>query len=288
MRDRLPAMVDKRLKIVTVRQFVSGETVVILTIANVSSSVDDPSFAAAVAAIGLQVSRDFQPEWNVVATISGTKLSMTGPQVALDTPTDAIIYLGDSSEDPTTGVSNVYGYHFANYNHIPYGFVYLDVCKQYGEVWSCTLSHEVLELLADPTASQTVSGPASANQPASGPNVYYDLEVCDPTQGDNYSINGVTVSNFVMKSYFNMLGGSANTNFLNLALTRFGTRPGGYFQYEDSGSAHQVNGSQVDAQRIAARAILGRYRRNARRAARLTSHHVLSRQASETIPPTKT
>ena len=45
----------------------------------------------------------------------------------------------------------------------------------YGEVWTSTLSHEVLELLGDPTAVMTVTGLAPKG--ASG-SVHYDLEVC--------------------------------------------------------------------------------------------------------------
>lgn len=244
----------------------------ILTIANISTTVDDPSFAAAVAAIGAQVSNDFAPEWGVDATLNGTRLSLQG-QAPLQSATDAIIYLGEESQDPTTGVANAYGYHFANYSHIPYGFVYLDVCAKYGEDWSCTLSHEVLELLADPTAAKMITGPDPRAGAGPGATVAYDLEVCDPTQGDTYLINGLKVSNFVMQSYFGMPGGSPNTNFLNLALTPFGVRPGGYFQYEDGTTALQVNGSSVPAARIAARSILGHYRRNGRRAERLTHRH---------------
>ncbi len=59
------------------------------------------------------------------------------------------------------------------------------------------------------------------------------------------------------------------TNFLNLTLSPFGVRPNGYIQFEADDRAHQVIGEMVDARRLAARAILGDYRRNARRARRL-------------------
>jgi hypothetical protein len=239
-----------------------------LTIANVSTTIDDQSFATTVDAISTQIARDFSPLWGVTAAVSGTRLNLAGGQASVNAPADAIIYVGESSADPTTGVSGVFGYHSDNYSHIPYGFVYLDVCQQYAEPWSCTLSHEVLELLADPTAALTVAGPAPAGSTDSS--VYYDLEVCDPTQSDQYAINGVTVSNFVTKAYFGIVGGpTSNTNFLNLALAPFAVRPKGYVQYEDAAGVNQINGSKVDAKRLAARNILGKHRRNARRAARI-------------------
>jgi hypothetical protein len=243
-----------------------------LTIADISTSIDAATFSSTVAGIGLQVSRDFQSEWNTNATLAATQLDLTGTQVSLNTATDAVIYVGDSSADPTTGVGGAFGYHSDNYGHIPYGFVYLDVCSQYGEAWSCTLSHEVLELLADPTAVLTVTGP---DPQLPGGSVYYDLEVCDPTQGDTYLVNGIKVSNFVNKAWFQMVGGSSSTNFLNLTLSPFKVRPGGYCQYEDSAGSHQINGSKVDAQRLNARKILGSWRRNARRAGRLGRHQAI-------------
>lgn len=237
-----------------------------LVVANISTKIDQATFAAAVKAIGLQVSRDFAPQWGTSATLTDTQLDLAGGQANIAAAAGAIIYVGDSSADPTTGVSNAFGYHDVNYGHIPYGFVYLDVCNQYGEVWTCTLSHEVLELLADPTAVLKVTGPApGSTQGLSGPTVSYDLEVCDPTQSDTYQINDVTVSNFVNKAYFGMAGGGASTNFLNLLLAPFGVRPQGYCQYEDSAGSHSVDGSRVDAKRLAARAMLQGWRRNARR-----------------------
>jgi hypothetical protein len=236
-------------------------------IANLSTSIDDATFAAAVAAIGMQVSRDFRPAWGAGATLTAARVALDGGQTDINGAASAVIYVGESSSDPTTGVAGAFGYHSTNYGDLPYAFVYLDVCAQYGEAWSCTLSHEVLELLADPTTVLSAMGPSPLVGAPAGQTVRYDLEVCDPTQGDSYKINGVTVSNFATKAYFGMTVGASATNFLNLTLAAFGVRPGGYVQYEDSTGTHQVNGAKVDAQRLAARAMLAGYRRNARRAA---------------------
>ena len=234
-----------------------------VTIANISKSISAADFRAVVAAIRRQVNEDFGPEWNVTATIRATALSIT-KNAPVQGKHDAILYLGDSSQDPTTGVSGALGYHSTNHGDIPYGFVYLDVCQQYGEEWSTTLSHEILELLGDPTAVLTVTGPA----PKGRGSVHYDLEVCDPTQGDSYDVDGITVSNFVGRSYFGLVGGSGHTNFLGLALKPFGVRPRGYLQYEDKTGAHQIMGEKITETQIAARQLMKTARRNTRRAAR--------------------
>jgi hypothetical protein len=173
-----------------------------LTIANVSTQVTHKEFRAAVAAIGKQVTLHFKPEWGVGATLKAIALPLGAKKAPIQRGADAVIYLGDSSSDSNTGVKGAYGYHDTNNKRIPYGFVYLDICAESKEIWTSVLSHEVMELLADPDAVLTVSGPRPKH--ASGPKpkhitgtVYYDLEVCDPTQGDQYKIDKIVVSNFV-------------------------------------------------------------------------------------------
>jgi len=237
-----------------------------LTVANISTGVAAADFEAAIAAIARQVTEHFLPEWGATANLSGIAASRADPNAPIPGNHDAIIYLGDRSNDPTNGVDDVLGYHSTNYALLPYGFVYLDICTKYGDKWTSTLSHEVLELLADPTAVLSVAG--SAPNGAQG-TVQYDLEVCDPTEGDTYEIDTVTVSNFVGRSYFGMVGGSGNTNYLKLDLAAFGVRPKGYLQYEDGSDTHQILGARVTKRKLAAKKLLKSGRRNERRRLRL-------------------
>ncbi len=239
-----------------------------LVIANVSTQVAHAEFRAAIRAIQKQVTDHFKPEWGVGAALKPITISLGARKAPIQKDADAILYLGDSSSDPTTGVKDAYGYHAANNKGIPYGFVYLDICASSKEPWSCTLSHEVLELLGDPDAVLTATGPSPKNASAT---VYYDLEMCDPTQGDTYKIDGIVVSNFVGRRYFGMSGGSGRTNHLNMRLRPFGVRPGGYLQYEFSGKAHQIYGSRVTDKQKAAKKKMEHIRRNARREGRLSA-----------------
>jgi hypothetical protein len=248
-----------------------------LTIANVSTQIAQKDFRAAVAAIGKQVTQHFKPEWGVGATLKAIALPLGAKKAPIQRDADAIIYLGDSSSDPNTGVKGAYGYHDTNNKRIPYGFVYLDICKQSKEVWTSVLSHEVLELLGDPDAILTVSGPRPKH--ASGPKpktvagtVYYDLEICDPTQGDQYKIDEIVVSNFVGKRYFGMSGGSGKTNHLGLPLRPFGVRPNGYLQFEQGSRGHQIWGPSVTPAQKSAKQKTRSIRRNGRRIARLTGN----------------
>jgi len=64
-----------------------------------------------------------------------------------------------------------------------------------------TLSHEALELIADPEANILVMGrhpdPSQKNR-----SVFHWYEMCDAVQAQAYEIDDVEVSNFVLPLYF--------------------------------------------------------------------------------------
>jgi hypothetical protein len=184
-----------------------------------------------VHAVQRQVREDFAPLWGMTASLRVLKINRNtkpNPDAKLS---DVVIYVGELGDDPQS-VANAVGYHFANLNGIPYGFVFTDVAAQIGEAWSTTLSHEVLELIADPDANLLVLGP---HPDRADELVLRPYEVCDPVQGDIYDSDGVPVSNFVTPLYFAEQAHPSleQTNFLNLKLDRFGVRPQGYFSYLD-------------------------------------------------------
>ena len=83
---------------------------------------------------------------------------------------------------------------------------------QSGPTWSLTASHEVLELLVDPSGNRLVAAPAIAIvendiQDTDG-KVEYLVEVGDPVEGDAnaYLIDGVLVSDFITPHYYDPAG----------------------------------------------------------------------------------
>lgn len=243
-----------------------------LIIANLSN-IDDAELNNVLAAISVQVTQHFKREWGVSASLTSQRMTLSGPHVQLDVARDAIIYLGESSQDADSGVNSAKGYHSKNHDCVPYGFVYLDACRIAKECWSVTLSHKILELLADQAINTRVVGPDPSFVGPNAPDVSFELEVCDPVQGDYYPINGVNVANFVNKSYYRKPGGAPETNHMKLYLKPFSARPKGYVQYRDAaGYVQPFYGD--DAQppgREEARALMGDGRRNARRASRPAS-----------------
>jgi hypothetical protein len=95
------------------------------------------------------------------------------------------------------------------------------------------LSHEALELIADPEVNLLVAGQHPS--PNIKRNVFHWYEMCDAVQNDNYEIDGVTVSDFVLPLYFTGSDEYTGRNdFLGSPkLKSFGTNPGGYIGFYD-------------------------------------------------------
>ena len=87
---------------------------------------------------------------------------------------------------------------------------------------SASVSHEVVELLADPVACYYVDGLDDW---------MYALEVADPVQDDYYNIDGVAVSNFTYPDYWNPWGRKTRLrklDHLGKITSAFEVREGGY------------------------------------------------------------
>ncbi len=236
-----------------------------ISVANISKKIGGAEFSATVQAVARQVHQDFAPLWGMDADVRGIAMNRnTKPNPEL-TLSDVILYVGEIDDDPQK-VADAVGYHDLNNKGIPFGFVFTDVAAKIGETWSTTLSHEVLELLADPDINLLVVGPHPKNPKGVALRTY---EVCDPVQADSYDIDGITVSNFVTPLYFARLPypTTTRTNYLNLGLDRFGVRPGGYYSYFDLATRrwNDIFGQGAES-RTKAKELLGVARRARRHA----------------------
>jgi hypothetical protein len=82
------------------------------------------------------------------------------------------------------------GYHEMTRNGTPLGKVFAGLDIRSGSSWTVTLSHELLEMLADPWINWCAEGSDGR---------IYALEVCDAVESDSlgYEIDGVLVSDFI-------------------------------------------------------------------------------------------
>ena len=205
----------------------------LITVINATRGrLSDERLQTALRAINRQIADDFQPYWGFGATLRlvGTPRAKLRKVDLRDMRGDAILYVYDEVR-----ASDADGFHMSWFRGVPYGVVYVTLADRMSEDWTVTLSHEALELIADPETNLLVQAPG----PRRRRNVYYWYEVCDPVQNESYLVDGERVSNFVLPAYFTA-GEEVNgrNDFLGTRtggrmLRSFGVNPGGYLGYYD-------------------------------------------------------
>lgn len=242
---------------------------VISVVNHTSGKVTDAEAQGVIRAINRQIAEDFEPYWSLGATLRlEGKTGRQPDQLNLpDMRGDAVIYLWDESD-----VANALGYHDRNNRGIPFGFVFTELLRGLNEPWSVTLSHEALELIADPDANLLVMGPHPGDPQR---DVFHWYEMCDAVQDETYSIDDVEVSNFVLPLYFTERDEYEGRNdFLGTTtadgghLRSFGVNPGGYVGFFDPQSQGMDQFSLPGDQRAAERTEIKERAEGARRAVR--------------------
>ncbi|MBZ5552809.1 MAG: hypothetical protein LAO21_08830 [Acidobacteriia bacterium] len=229
---------------------------IISVINHTNGQIPDEEIQRVVQAINRQIAGDFEPYWSLGARLRLEGRSGKRPSKVdlADMRGDAVLYLWNGAD-----VSDALGYHDTNNRGIPYGFVFTQLSKELEENWTVTLSHEALELIADPEANLLVQGPHPAHPHRA---VFHWYEMSDAVQGDTYKIDGVEVSNFVLPLYFT--GGDelgSRNDFLGRShkgktLQSFGVNPGGYIGFFDPHTGKHSTFSMKDDARAAKRLAL--------------------------------
>jgi hypothetical protein len=194
-----------------------------------TQSLDFPEVARVSAALQRQVQGHFGPTWDIYTTVDAfAQLE--------DVPIDywPIIIRDDIDVPGAEGVHK-------DDNGQPFALVH------YTPAWSLTASHELLEMLCDPTGNLVKAGPS----PKSGQGrVNFLVEVCDPSEAFEfgYTINGVTVSDFYTPNYFD----SVMATGVRYSWTGAITKPrqvlqGGYISWQDPISGHWWQETYFDA-----------------------------------------
>jgi hypothetical protein len=159
----------------------------IIVISNQSTLVRDIDLNVMIVALQRQIDRDFAPTWGLTAHLVFNQQIARAMQVIIKDVSDEA---GDL------------GYHFINGLPITYVFAKDDMANGAGlDGLSTTLSHELLEMLADPGVNIYSQGfyfdKGGRRHPA-----FVSYEVCDAVEEASYDIGGVKVSDFVMPEWF--------------------------------------------------------------------------------------
>lgn len=190
------------------------------------SKLDDADVDAFSTAVDAQLRDDFIPKWEGLDYTPVTFFSNES-NLPVASGIARLMIIAD-----TLDVEGASGYH--DFQGVPRSIILAD-----GEKTSVTMSHEALEMTADPNADKWVPMVAASTMVIGGKNVA--LEVADPVEGDTYrkkvSVLGVprqvNVSNFVLPSWFQPIS-PGPWDFLGTTLNSQQCSPGGYLIIEDS------------------------------------------------------
>ena len=203
----------------------------LISVVNHTQDLKDEEVQFALRAINRQITEDFAPYWHMSANLrlEGKAGKQPDPKTLRELRGDAVLYIWDGEDG-----DDALGYHDQTQLGIPYGFVFTKLAKELDESWTATLSHEALELLADPDANLLVQGPHPNDRRRV---VFHWFEMCDAVQDESYEVDGIELSNFLLPLYFTSdaeLGG--RNDFLGArkgrkTLNSFGIAPGGYIGF---------------------------------------------------------
>ncbi len=189
-----------------------------VAIFNASHAMADADAATIVGALQVQVDRDYAAWYGGSATLRFVPFGT-------DPPADAWgLGLFDNSDQP-----GALGYHDVTKGGLPLGKAFVGTDLQYGYKPSVTISHELLEMLADPAINTTVFVQSSAVHGR-----LYAYEICDAVEADalGYEIDGVLVSDFVTPHWFASFHGQ-QYSFKGNVHAPFQLAPGGYIGIYD-------------------------------------------------------
>ncbi|MBV9495614.1 MAG: hypothetical protein JOZ54_15310 [Acidobacteria bacterium] len=180
-----------------------------------TSRVPIDKLLVATAAVQKQVSRDFAPYWKVNATVDAYAALTDVPIGAW-----AVIIRDDIKY-------NAAGIHLNKTNGQPFSLV------RYSNNWSLTLSHEILEMLADPYGNRIQEADSLMEDQG---RVEYLVEVADPSEAAQfgYTVNGVLVSDFYTPNFFDPVASPGVRYSFNGHITKpRQVLEGGYISWRD-------------------------------------------------------
>jgi hypothetical protein len=167
-------------------------TVIQIGLTDKTGNIDKELMQETAAALGIQVSRDAAPIWNVSATVQWLPNASRIPAGVWP------IFLV-ASLPPGEG-----GFHQDNKNQ-PYAEV---IATPDNDDWTIDASHEFIEMLVDPTGNRLQTSRAikiSGNGVEDTTSEFeYLVEACDPCEDNSfaYSINGIAVSDFITPHFY--------------------------------------------------------------------------------------
>jgi hypothetical protein len=189
-----------------------------------TGEIDQELIQETAAAIGIQITRDLSPIWDVQATVQYLQSPNKIPPGVWPVFLVAKLPPGEG------------GFHLDKRNQ-PYAEV---IASPDSNDWTIDASHEIVEMLVDPMGNRLQTSRAieiSGNGVADSTGEYdYLVEACDPCEANDYAytINGIAVSDFITPNFYDPVAASG-TNYSfggNIKAPRQ-VLPGGYISFID-------------------------------------------------------
>jgi hypothetical protein len=170
-----------------------------ISIANQSTLFADADLPALANALAIQIKRDVYPAWGVDAQMFYCPTGKNPPA------SHWVLALIDNAD-----VAGALGYHETTPTGLPLGKAFVATTKAAGDQISVTVSHEIIEMIGDPSINLT----AEVDDASGNPSKFYSRELCDAVEDDScgYDIvipvgwpgagTSVLVSDFVLPAWF--------------------------------------------------------------------------------------
>ncbi|WP_328929450.1 hypothetical protein OG429_36035 [Streptomyces sp. NBC_00190] len=178
-----------------------------------TNQISPSQLTRVAAALQKQATRDFGPIWDVNATVD-----------AFDRLED--VPVGYWPLIVVDDVPDAAGFH-TDENGQPFSLI------EFGDSWSLTASHEMLEMCADPFGNRLVSGKSPKEDQGM---VEFLVEVSDPSEAEEfgYTINGLLVSDFFTPRFYDpVLVDGARYSFGGHIKEPRKVLPGGYISWRE-------------------------------------------------------
>jgi hypothetical protein len=208
-----------------------------VALVSLTRDISTSNLLQVAAAVQKQVTRDFGPLWGIRASVNAfDRLS--------DVPSDyhPVVLFGEADELMSqlefeigdVGAARLVeqfqsgrlvGLHTNAFTRQPFALI-----KVY-DGWSVAVSHEVLEMLADPYGNRLI---AARHLSDPDERVKYLMEICDPCQTVGYTVNGWKMSDFYTPRYFDPVPNSAAFySFTGAVESPLHVLDGGYISWID-------------------------------------------------------
>jgi hypothetical protein len=161
-----------------------------------------------IPALQAYVSQHVAPVWGTTAQLVNATDYVTGAW--------ALVFLDDADQP------GALAYHDLTPDGLPQSKVFVRTLLGSGETVSGAASHELVEMLVDPSLNLLSLGPDGTST--------YAYESADPVEDLHFAVNGLPMSDFVYPSYFEAFHAASSVLFDHLGCVRqpFQLQPGGY------------------------------------------------------------